>query len=131
MNLGLVVDDDNGGRKAMQELLVDEGYNVVTASDGRRAIEQIDNHEPSLLLTDLELPTIDGEQLLGYARVHHPTVPVILLTSRLALDARREAERLGAFGYLNKPIELVGLLDKVGTALAVGGASKAPGLATP
>lgn len=117
MSLLLVVDDDSGARQAMEDFLTEEGYEVVLAANGRHAIDTLERRVPSLLVTDLEMPDVDGESLILHTRQHHPAVPILVITSRLVIDARREAERLGVFGYLNKPIDLDTLLDQVSTAL--------------
>jgi len=118
MSLVLVVEDDDGARRAMEDFLTDEGYDVVLATDGRHAIEQLAQHRPSVLLTDLEMARLDGEQLIAHAKAHHPELPIVVLTSCLVVDAQRETERLGVFGYLNKPIELEALLAQVTMAIA-------------
>lgn len=120
MSLLLVVDDDSGARQAMDDILTDEGYEVMLAADGRHALEQLEQRVPSLLVTDLEMPDINGERLIEHARRNHPSVPILVITSRLVVDARREAERLGVFGYLNKPIELDVLLDRINRAIVAG-----------
>lgn len=120
MSLLLVVDDDNGARQAMDDFLTEEGYEVLLATSGQHALELLADRVPSLLVTDLEMPGIDGERLIEHMRVSHPTMPILVLTSRLVVDARREAERLGVFGYLNKPISLDVLLDRINTAIAAG-----------
>lgn len=115
--LVLVVDDDGGARQVMADVLIDEGYEVALAENGRRALEQIDREVPAILVTDLEMPELDGERLIESARALHPGLPILVITSRLVVDAAREAERLGVMGYLNKPIEIDVLLDQIKTAL--------------
>lgn len=120
MSLLLVVDDDTGARQAMEDFLTEEGYEVMLAENGRHAIEKLQTRLPALLVTDLEMPDIDGESLIRHMRDRHPELPILVITSRMVVDAQREAERLGVFGYLNKPISLDVLLDRVNTALVVG-----------
>ncbi|MCA9655138.1 MAG: response regulator [Myxococcales bacterium] len=120
MSLVLIVDDDNGARKAMQDILTEEGYHVMVAEDGQQALARIDDEPPALLVTDLELPEINGERLVGRVRERFPAMPILVITSRLVLDAEREAERLGVAGFLNKPIDLDVLLERVRTALSEG-----------
>jgi len=120
MQLVLVVDDDNGARLAMRDFLSEEGYEVWLAENGQRALDHIDQQVPELLVTDLEMPEIDGERLIARVRSLHPTLPILVITSRLVVDARREAERLGVYGFLNKPIDLEMLLGEVMAALEAG-----------
>lgn len=120
MRLVLVVDDDSGARQAMKDLLEEEGYDVMVAEDGRQALERIDGRMPALLVTDLEMPEINGERLIGEVHERFPSMPILVITSRLMIDAKREADRLGVCGFLNKPIDLEVLLDGVKTALSAG-----------
>ncbi|MCA9705500.1 MAG: response regulator [Myxococcales bacterium] len=120
MSLLLVVDDDTGARQAMEEFLTEEGYEVLLARDGHHAIAHLEQRVPAVLLTDLEMPDVNGEQLIEHTRTLHPRLPILVLTSRLVVDARREAERLGVFGYLNKPIDLDTLLGEVKRAIVAG-----------
>ena len=121
----LVVDDDGSVRRAMQDVLGEEGYAVRLAANGRYALEQIATHVPALLLTDYEMPELDGERLIERVRVHHPCLPILVITSRAVDDARREAARLGVIDYLYKPIDLDVLLGRVSAALD-GGWSSSP-----
>jgi DNA-binding NtrC family response regulator len=119
-SLLMVVDDDAVARQTMQDILTEEGYEVMLANDGRDASEQLARRVPQLLLTDLEMPELNGERLIAHVRAEHPGLPILVLTSRLVIDARREAERLGVTGYINKPIEIDTLLSAVESSLATG-----------
>ena len=114
----MVVDDDAVTRQTMEDILTDEGDEVMLAQDGHDASEQLARRMPQLLLTDLEMPELNGEQLIEHVRATHPQLPILVLTSRLVIDARREAQRLGVTGYLNKPIEIDTLLSLVESTLA-------------
>ncbi|MCX4247263.1 response regulator [Paraliomyxa miuraensis] len=118
MTLVLVVDDDPGARLALEDVLTEEGYEVMVAEDGRRALAQLEGRTPHLLLTDLEMPEVDGEQLIASVRNSHPGLPILVITSRVVSDVHREAERLGAVGFLNKPLDIDVLLDRLRSALA-------------
>lgn len=117
----MVVDDDAVARQTMEDILTDEGYEVIVANDGRDASEQLTRRVPQLLLTDLEMPELNGERLIEQVRASYPRLPILVLTSRLVIDARREAERLGVSGYINKPIEIDTLLSVVEASLVVAG----------
>jgi DNA-binding NtrC family response regulator len=114
----MVVDDDAVARQTMEDILTEEGYEVMLAQDGRDASEQLAQRVPQLLLTDLEMPELNGERLIEHVRAAHPQLPILVLTSRLVIDARREAQRLGVTGYINKPIEIDTLLSLVESTLA-------------
>jgi DNA-binding NtrC family response regulator len=117
----MVVDDDAVARQTMKDILTDEGYEVIVAEDGRRAAEELEQRLPRLLLTDLEMPELCGEALIEKVRERHPELPILVLTSRLVIDAKREAARLGVRGYINKPIEIDHLLSVVESSLAAAG----------
>jgi DNA-binding NtrC family response regulator len=114
----LVVDDDGGVRHAMADVLGDEGYEVLLAENGRRALELLDARVPALLITDLEMPEVGGERLIARVRELHPGLPILVISSRLVIDAQHEATRLGVLGYLNKPVDIEVLLGRIRAALA-------------
>jgi len=111
----MVVDDSLTVRKITGRLLEREGYRVITAKDGVDALEKLLETVPDAILSDIEMPRMDGFDLLRNIRADQRTrtVPVIMITSRLADKHRRYAEELGANHYLGKPFqeeELLGLL---------------------
>ncbi len=114
----MVVDDDEGTRIAIREVLYEDGYAVTLAVNGRDAVAKMEQGWPDLLLTDLEMPEVGGEALVSWLRARAPNLPVIVVTSRLVVDAAREATRLGANAYLNKPIDIDRLLAEVKHQLA-------------
>jgi DNA-binding NtrC family response regulator len=124
----MVVDDDSVARQTMKDILTDEGYEVIVAEDGERAAEKLEQRRPQLLLTDLEMPRMRGEALIETVRTRYPGLPIVVLTSRLAIDAERAAARLGVRGYINKPIEIDHLLSLVEASLAAeNGVARAAG----
>ncbi len=116
----LVVDDDFGTREAVHDILLEEGYGVMLAENGRDAVEQVSRHQPDIVLTDLEMPEVDGERLIAELRAAGYVMPILVITSRLVVDAERAAKRLGSDGYLNKPIQIDRLVDEVRRALRRG-----------
>ncbi|MEL6399648.1 MAG: response regulator transcription factor [Cyanobacteria bacterium J06626_4] len=104
----LVVDDDEGIRLSLQDYLELEGYSVVTASDGWKALQVINECQPQLLITDISMPRIDGYAFLKSLR-QQPTwrlLPVILLTARTATQSRVQGYQSGCDVYIEKPFEL-------------------------
>ncbi len=118
--LVLVVDDDLGTREVVHDILLEEGYGVMLAENGRDAVEQVTRHRPDIVLTDLEMPEVDGERLIAELRAEGYVMPILVITSRLVVDAERAAKRLGSDGYLNKPIQIDRLVDEVRRALCRG-----------
>lgn len=113
--LVMVVDDSITVRRVSQRLLQREGYRVVTAADGLQALEQLQEELPCVVLSDIEMPRMDGFDLLrnirAQARLQH--LPIIMITSRMAQKHRDLAMELGANHYLGKPYsdeELMGLV---------------------
>jgi chemosensory pili system protein ChpA (sensor histidine kinase/response regulator) len=113
--LVLVVDDSLTVRKVTQRLLLREGYRVVTAKDGREALERIGEEKPAMVLSDLEMPRMDGFDLVRNLRADPRTadLPVVIITSRIAQKHRDHAVALGVDHYLGKPFVERELLDLV------------------
>lgn len=111
----LVVDDDANGRAALAALLADEGYQVATAADGFKALGKFDDFAPHAVVTDLQMPGIDGLELLRKVHERDSSCPVIVLTAYGAVESAVAAMKAGAADYLNKPInfdELAIVLDR-------------------
>jgi DNA-binding NarL/FixJ family response regulator len=104
----LVVEDDEGTRLSLQDYLELEGYIVVTAEDGWKALQLLDQCLPQLVITDISMPRIDGYAFLKSLR-QQPVwrlLPVILLTARTAIQERVQGYQSGCDVYLEKPFEL-------------------------
>ncbi len=103
----MVVDDSLTVRKITGRLLEREGYRVITAKDGSDALEQLIEIVPDVILSDIEMPRMDGFDLLRNLRADDRTreVPVVMITSRLADKHREYAMSLGANHYLGKPYD--------------------------
>jgi chemosensory pili system protein ChpA (sensor histidine kinase/response regulator) len=111
----LVVDDSLTVRRVTQRLLAREGYRVVTAKDGLDALERLAEERPAVLLSDIEMPRMDGFDLVRNVRndARLDGLPVIMITSRIAQKHRDYAAELGVDHYLGKPYaeeELLGLI---------------------
>ena len=113
----LVVDDSLTVRRLTQRFLERHGYQVLLAKDGQEALEVLEAHHPALILSDIEMPRMDGFELLRHLRARPQTrnLPVVMITSRLAEKHRQHAFELGATEYLGKPYQeemLLALLDR-------------------
>jgi chemosensory pili system protein ChpA (sensor histidine kinase/response regulator) len=117
--LVLVVDDSLTVRRITQRLLLREGYRVVLAKDGIEALEQIGHELPRVVLSDIEMPRMDGYELVGQLRSVPRTqaLPVVMITSRIADRHRVHAESLGVARYLGKPYTEDELLSAVAECL--------------
>jgi len=115
----LVVDDDATLREMLREILADEHYDVVLAEDGNAGLAAVHREKPDLVITDLQMPGLDGLGLLRKLRRDLATcqIPVIFLTVIESLDSEARALDLGADDYLGKPVERSRLLGRVRRAL--------------
>ncbi len=113
--LVLVVDDSLTVRRVTQRLLVREGYRVALAKDGLDAIEKLAEEVPAIVLSDIEMPRMDGFDLVRNMRadVRLRDLPVIMITSRIAQKHRDHAAELGVDHYLGKPYSEEDLLSLV------------------
>jgi len=111
----LVVDDSLTVRKITGRLLAREGYQVITAKDGVDALEHLVETIPDVMLSDIEMPRMDGFDLVRNVRADARLagLPVIMITSRTAEKHRNYALEIGANEYLGKPYEEEKLLELI------------------
>jgi len=102
----LVVDDEENTRLALTRLLAREGYDVKTAANGSEALNQIRNQPVELIITDLNMPVMNGLAFLRELNREQPASNVIMITAYGEVESYLEALNLGAFEYLNKPVKL-------------------------
>jgi len=113
----LVVDDEASARTALGEFLRSEGHEVETAADGFKAIARFAEFEPDLVLTDLNMPGIDGVELLGKLKEMNPELPVVVMTAYGGVETAVAAMHQGAADYLTKPLNLDELLIVIARTL--------------
>jgi DNA-binding response OmpR family regulator len=108
----LTVDDDDRIRRIVQINLQRAGYRVTAARDGMEALEQIEQERPDLVLLDINMPRMDGIEMLRRLRADPETaaLPVVLLTAKTQDEDILEGKRSGADYYLPKPFSPVDLL---------------------
>ncbi len=100
----LVIDDEAGVRRTLSMILEDEGYEVLTASDGKEGLERALKEEPDLILCDIRMPRIDGLEFLEqYKKKNNGQGLVITITAYGSSDLAVEAMQKGAYDYLPKP----------------------------
>jgi CheY-like chemotaxis protein len=108
----LVVDDDAAIRDTVADALLDEGYQVLTAANGRAALEVVARTVPRLILLDMRMPIMDGwEFARAYRELPGPHAPIVVITA--ARDAGDRAAQIEADDYLAKPFDLDDLLAVV------------------
>jgi two-component system nitrogen regulation response regulator NtrX len=116
----LIVDDEPGIRRSLGESLVEEGFAVLKAENGERALDVLEHADPddvSLMLLDVWLPGIDGLEVLGRCKAMRPNLPVIMISGHSNINTALQATKLGAFDFVEKPIDLDHLLLVIGNAL--------------
>ena len=113
----LVVDDEVSMREMVTDLLEDQGYRVESAESGEQALEKIEAFEFACILTDLQMPGMDGHQLLGALRERCPDVPAVMMTSFGSIEVAVEAMRLGAHDFVTKPFDAAQLRVTIERAL--------------
>lgn len=111
----LVVDDSITVRRVTQRLLQREGYRVTLAADGLQALERLQEERPAVVLSDIEMPRMDGFDLARNIRgdVRLNNLPIIMITSRIAEKHREHAKELGVDHYLGKPFSEEELMSLV------------------
>src|SRR5690606_38151924 len=98
----LVVDDSVVVRDLLSEVLVTTGYHVETATNVKEALALMSAYRPDLVVSDVEMPEMDGFDLLQAIRSSSETLPVVLVTARSSTEDRRRASVLGASAYVAK-----------------------------
>jgi UDP-3-O-[3-hydroxymyristoyl] N-acetylglucosamine deacetylase len=117
MNPICIIDDVASISSTVASILKDEGYQAITFPDAESFWQKLDTMEPSLVLLDIWLPGIDGMQLLKRLQARFPELPVIMMSGHAGIDAAVAAIKAGAYDFLEKPLHLEVLLDKVASAL--------------
>jgi UDP-3-O-acyl N-acetylglucosamine deacetylase len=113
----LIVDDEDGVRESVREVLSDEGYRVVDTADGARVLEIIKEERPELVLLDIWMPQVDGIGLLKEIKSHEPEINVVMVSGHGNIHTAVTATKFGAFDFIEKPVSLDGLLLTVQRAL--------------
>lgn len=114
----LIVDDDFDMLEVLQRNLKAENYHVYKASSVFEAIDILRNSQVELIITDLQMPGLNGMELIKFASDHYPDLPKLVITGFPSVDGAVEAVQAGALDYLSKPFTKKELLKAVNTSLA-------------
>jgi len=101
----LLVEDDSTTRNGLQGLLTAWGFDVSAAADGREALDRVAERLPSVVISDLVMPNLDGMGLLAELRQVYPATAVIILTGQGTIESAVQAMKDGAYDYLTKPVD--------------------------
>ncbi len=113
----LVVDDKDSMRNMLSETLVEEGYRVDSAPDGRRALELVRNKSYDLVLTDLKMPDVDGLEVLSGVKEADSDASVIVMTAYGTIEDAVAAMKKGAYDFITKPFDTEHLCVLINRAL--------------
>ena len=109
----LLVDDEKEFVETLSERIRMRDHKSDVALDGEDALKQMDDDLPDVVVLDLKMPGIDGMEVLRRIRNAYPNVQVIMLTGHGSDKDEKEARKLGAFEYLQKPVEIDTLMKKI------------------
>jgi CheY-like chemotaxis protein len=115
----LVVEDDRYLNLALVETLQAHGYTVISAHNGREALDLLEDHLPDVIICDINMPVMDGYTFLQHTRAEPKwrLLPFIFLTARTATEDQRLAKAIGVEDYLSKPIDSRDLVAAIENAL--------------
>jgi CheY-like chemotaxis protein len=115
MNTVLIVDDDESFLLSLIDGFksYEDQFGIITAHNGEEAVTILDEQKIHLVLTDLKMPKMDGFALVAHLSSHHPDIPVIVMTAFGTPDMEANLKEIGAFQYIEKPIDFNLLVTKV------------------
>ncbi len=102
----LIIDDNPEVLETLSDVLENEGYEILTFNSGKEAIAQTAEEKPQVILLDINIPDINGIEILRRIKKIDRDIPIIMITAYGSMDSVIQAMRLGAYDYLNKPFNL-------------------------
>ncbi|MBU1566926.1 MAG: UDP-3-O-acyl-N-acetylglucosamine deacetylase [Proteobacteria bacterium] len=117
MNPICIVDDQPYICSTVSNILKDEGYQTIVFPDAESFWQRLDTLEPSLVMLDIWLPGLDGLQLLKRLQGRFPALPIIMMSGHAGIETAVSAIKAGAYDFMEKPLHLDVLLDKVKSAI--------------
>jgi len=102
----LVVDDEKSIRDGCHRVLTGKGYDVSTAEDGQKALDILTKEAVDIILLDLKMPVMNGEEVLEKSHDQHPDIPVIIITGHGTVDTAVECMKKGAYDFITKPFQI-------------------------
>ncbi|MGC1182248.1 sigma-54-dependent transcriptional regulator [Legionella sp.] len=115
----LIVEDDPVLREALAETMTIAGHSYITAKDGKEALVLLELHSPAIVLSDIRMDEMDGNQLLDGIQRKRPGLPVILMTAYGSVQDAVDVMRRGAVDYLQKPFSAQALIEKINQFIKV------------
>jgi CheY-like chemotaxis protein len=114
----LIIDDEEGMRFVLSNILKKDGYEVVTAEDGRQALQVLEEHRPDMAFLDLHLPDMDGTEVLREIKKVRKDIPVVMCSGFGDVDFAVKTMKYGAMDYVSKPFKNEDVLNMAKKALA-------------
>ena len=102
----LVVDDEKPIREGCRRVLTGKGYEVITAENGQIALDIMAEEELDIILLDLKMPVMGGEEVLEITRKKYPDIPVIIITGHGTVDTAVVCMKNGAYDFITKPFQI-------------------------
>ena len=113
----LIIDDNPGSLEMLSSALAQPDVHVYTASDPEEGLDLVHEHHPQIVLTDLVMPRMTGLEVLDRIMEYDPSTDVILMTAHYSSETAVEAIKKGASDYLNKPVSIQALRERVNALL--------------
>ena len=113
----LIVDDEASIVQSLSGLLLDEGFEISTASNGYEALQQIENEVPDLILLDIWMPGLDGIETLKEIKARYPQVQVVMITGHGTIETAVQATKYGAYDFIEKPLSIDKVIVAINNAL--------------
>jgi two-component system chemotaxis response regulator CheY len=116
----LTIDDSRTMREMLRMALSDAGFRVVQAEDGEHGLEVLKIETPDVIVTDINMPRLDGFGLVEAVRrdARHRAIPILVLTTESDAEKKNRARRAGATGWIVKPFDPVKLVDAINRVAA-------------
>ncbi len=129
----LIVDDDEGFLLSLRDMLNSskQSFSILTAHNGLEAMDILNSKAVNLIVTDLKMPEMDGFDLLAKISSSHPDIPVIVMTAYGTPEMESRLKIMGAFQYIEKPIDFNILLSKISDGLAACSKGHIDGISLP
>ncbi|MDD4170907.1 MAG: response regulator [Syntrophomonas sp.] len=109
----LIVDDQKGVRRLLEELFKKEGWEVRIAGDGLDAIDKVEEMVPDLILMDVKMPNMNGLEATQEIMLRNPGIPIIMMTAYGEIEVVKQALEAGVKRCISKPFDIVMLRDMV------------------
>src|SRR5215472_9609707 len=110
----VIIDDNTGSLELLSSALAQPELEVLTASDPEEGLDLVHSHHPQIVITDLVMPRVSGMEVLERIMEFDPSVEVILMTAHYSTESAVEAIKKGASDYLNKPVSIAALRERIG-----------------